>query len=262
MLKSPRSMFLLGMPFYVVFVQLPQRFQNVNFTTAERAGVLLLPTALVTAVGAMAAGLAIKKIHAEYILVGASALVCISTGLLGSLPTSSALSPSTYGYQVLAGLSLGAASPPYYMLLGTSISERDISVGTGALNMMRTLGGCVAVAICSAVHQEFLGNKLPLFLSPREIAAIGSLGSSMAHLPPATQERVGTVFGGSYNRQFLVMLAFTALNLVVTIVLTLVRWKKGILGLLSERKEGNEFMNAEEREIEKAAAGVSETPVT
>jgi MFS family permease len=248
------------MPFYVAFVQLPQRFQNVNFTTAERAGILLLPTTLMVAVGAMAGGLAANKLPAEYILIAASAMVCVATGLLSSLPTSSAVWSGIYGYQVLMGLGLGASSPPYYMLLATSIEEKDISVGTGALNMMRTFGGCVAVAICSAVHQEFLGDRLPQFLSPQQIGTIQSLGTSMAQLSPAVKERVGEVFGASFNRQFLVMLAFAALNLLVAVVITLVRWKKGVLGVKPERSEANEFTNvAEKRDDEEKAGSKTET---
>jgi MFS family permease len=255
------------MPFYVVFVQLPQRFQNVNFTTAERAGILLLPTTLMTAVGAMVGGLASNKIHAEYVLIAASALVCVGTGLLGSLPTSSAIWPGTYGYEIIMGLGLGASSPPYYMLLASSVTEKDISVGTGALNMMRTLGGCVAVAICSAVNKGFLSDRMSKFLSPQQIGAIQSLGTSMAQLSPAVKDQVGEIYGASFNRQFLVMLAFAGLNLLVAVALTVVRWKKGVLGLQAERSEANEFNAVTEKrgDEEKADVGtkkMSETSTT
>jgi hypothetical protein len=124
----------MGMPFYVIFVQLPQRFQAVNFTSAERAGILLLPATVMTAFGAMAAGLLAKKIPIEYVLVASASVVCVSIGLLSSLPTSSALWPGTYGYEIIAGLSLGLSSPPYYMLIATSVTEKDLSVATGALS--------------------------------------------------------------------------------------------------------------------------------
>jgi MFS family permease len=131
-----RSMFLLGMPFYVVFVELPQRFQAVNFTSAERAGILLLPATLMTPVGAMVAGLAAKKVPTEMILISSACVVCLGVGLLGSLPTQSPLWVGTYGYEIVAGLGLGLASPPYFMLVATSVAEKDISVGTGALSKL------------------------------------------------------------------------------------------------------------------------------
>ena len=234
-------MFLLGMPFYVIFVQLPQRFQTVNLTTAERAGILLLPCTLISPVGAMAAGLAAKRIATEYVLILSAAIVCVGTGLLGSLPTHSHLWPGIYGYEVIVGLGLGLASPPYFMLLATSIAEKDISVGTGALNMMRTLGGCVAVAICTAVHREFTSDRLTAYLSPQQIAAVQTSSAALAQMPETLKNEVAGVFGGSYNRQFLIMLAFTSLNLLVTVLLAVVRKRLGVFGTMAERKEENEF---------------------
>lgn len=234
-------MFLLGMPFYVIFVQLPQRFQTVNFTTAERAGILLLPCTLVTPVGAMAAGLVAKKVATEYVLILSAAIVCVGIGLMGSVPTSSHLWPGIYGYEVIVGLGLGLASPPYFMLLATSIAEREISVGTGALNMMRTLGGCVAVAICTAVHREYTTDRLKEFLAPSQIAAVQTSSAALAQMPERLKNEVAGIFGASYNRQFLIMLAFTSLNLVVTVLLALVRKRMGVFGMMAERREDNEF---------------------
>ncbi|KAH7391856.1 putative MSF multidrug transporter [Pyrenochaeta sp. MPI-SDFR-AT-0127] len=240
------SMFLLGMPFYVIFVQLPQRFQVVNFTSAERAGILLLPATLVSPLGAMAAGLAAKKVPIEFILIFSTAVVGIGIGLLSSLPTYSHLWPGVYGYEIVTGLGLGLASPPYFMLVATSIPEKDISVGTGALNMMRTLGGAVAVAICTAIHREYLNDNLPDFLSEEQVAAVRDSSGSIAQLPENMRRRIGVVFGGSYNRQFQIMLAFTTLNFIVAIVLAVVRKRLGIFGVVPERKQENEFTKVAE----------------
>lgn len=135
------SMFLLGMPFTVMFIQLPQRFQGVNFASAERAGILLLPVSLLTPVGAMMGGLLNKKVPAEYILLIGIAIVSIGTGLLSSLPVGSHIADATYGYEIITGVGLGLASTPYYVMLYTSVEEKDVPIGTGILNMLRTLGG-------------------------------------------------------------------------------------------------------------------------
>ena len=245
-----------------------------NFTSAERAGILLLPATVVTPIGAMASGLAVKKAPVEIILVCSTAIVCVGTGLLGSLPTYSRLWPGLYGYEIIAGIALGLASPPYFVLVATSIQEKDIAVGTGALNMVRTLGGCVAVAICSAIHREHLDKKLSDFLSPEEIRGMQSSTSTIARLPADVRDRVGIVFGGSCkcplladvgihdmltslyvldNRQFQVTLAFTGLNVVVAVILAMVRKRSGLFGLTPKRKEGNEFMEAKDGHGEAAA---------
>jgi hypothetical protein len=262
-------MFLLGMPFYVIFVQLPQRFQAVNFTTAERAGILLLPATLMTPVGAMISGLAAKNVPIEMILISSACVVCIGVGLLSSLPTQIALSGKTYAYEVVAGIGLGLASPPYFMLIATSVAEKDMSVATGTLSelflantmwymrrpnlrldMVRTLGGCVAVAICSAIHREHLHNRLSSFLSTTQIAAVLKSSGYVAQLPEQTRYRVGNSFGGSYNKQLQIMLAFAGLNVIVTILLAFVRKKMGIFGTMPQRKEANEFTQAAEQKTD------------
>ncbi|KAB2100782.1 hypothetical protein AG0111_0g10987 [Alternaria gaisen] len=248
------SQFLLGFAFYVVFVQLPQRFQGVNFTSAERAGILLLPATVVTPIGAMASGLAVKTVPVEIVLVCSTATVCIGMGLLGSLPTYIHLWPGLYGYEVITGLALGLASPPYFVLVATSIQEKDIAVGTGTLNMVRTLGGCVAVAICSAIHREHLDKELSGFLSREELGEMQRSTSMVARLPDAVRDRVGVVFGGSYNKQFQVMIAFTGLNVIVAVILATVRKRSGLFGLSPRREEGNEFMEINNGQIEAATS--------
>jgi hypothetical protein len=236
-------MFLLGMPFMVAIVQLPQRFQAVNNASASRSGIQLLPVTLMTPVGAMLSGIVMgKKIAAEHVLIATTGIISIGIGLLSSLPMDASFWPGTYGYEVITGLGLGLASPAYYFLLYTSVEERDAAVGTGALNMVRTLGGGVAIAICSALHHSTLQNKLSRFLTPVQIKLVEESSAYAAQLPSSAQEEVGKAFGQSYNRQFQVMLAFTCLNFLVAILLAVVRKKRGIFGLVPVRKEENEFM--------------------
>jgi hypothetical protein len=245
------SMLLLGMPFYAAVVQLPQRFQSVNFTSAERAGILLLPITLLTPVGAMIAGVVIgKKVTAELSLIFGTSIVSIGIGLLSSLPTGSNFSNATYGYEIITGLGLGLATPPYFMLIHTACDEKDISAATGALNMARTLGGCIAIAVCSALHHSVLRSKLPAFLTPQQITAVEETSAYIAKMPADVKEEISRVFGRSYNKQFQIMLAFALLNVAVSCALALVRKRKGIYGMMPVRTIENEFMKKNEEEKE------------
>ncbi|KAF2280872.1 MFS general substrate transporter [Westerdykella ornata] len=224
-------MFLLGMPFYVAVIQLPQRFQAVNGTSAERAGILLLPVTLMTPFGAMLGGLLMgRKIAAEYLLILSTGIASVGIGLLSSLPTSVGFWPGTYAYEIITGLGLGLASPVYYFLLYTSVEDKDIAVGTGALNMLRTLGGCVAVAICSAIHNTILDDRLPSILPSSQSALIENF-DRLDNLPPGVKTQLGEIFGHSYNRQFQAILGFSLLNFVVAIGLAVVRKRMGIFGI-------------------------------
>lgn len=191
------SMFLLGMPFYAMFIQLPQRFQGVNFTSAERAGILLLPVTLLTPVGAIVGGALGKWIAAEYILLAATATISIGIGLLSSLSNDAHFTNETYAYEIITGFGLGLASPTYFVFLYTSIDEKDKSVGTGSLNTVRTLGGAVAVAACTALHHGMLKNGLADFLSPEDISSVKESNVAIQKLAKEDRERLGRVFGRS-----------------------------------------------------------------
>jgi hypothetical protein len=130
--------------------------------------------------------------------------------------------------------------------------------------MVRTLGGCVAVAICSAIHREFLNGRLSAFLSPAQITAVQKSNGFVAALPEDTRARIGLIFGDSYNRQFQIMLAFAGLNIIVTVILAFVRKKMGIFGTMPQRQEANEFTKAAESETgdAKAEKKIGDTTVT
>jgi hypothetical protein len=261
------SMFLMGMPTYVVFIQLPQRFQGVNFTSAERAGILLLPVSLLTPVGAMISGSLFgkkimgKAIATEYLLLLSAIIISTGIGMLSSLPVDSHIWNGTYGYEIVVGFGIGFASPPYFPLLNTCVEEKDVAVGIGIMNMLRTLGGAVAVAICSALHHSMLRNKLAIFLDSEQINAVEQSDAAIAQLPEQSRVLIGKVFGQSYNRQFQVTLAFALLNVLVVVALIVVRKRKGIFGMVPVRNEENEFMKkAPVKEKDKEKGKEDEAP--
>jgi hypothetical protein len=242
------SMFFFGMSSYVVFIQLPQRFQGVNFKSAERAGILLLPVSLLTPVGAMISGVLFgkkimgKSVPLEYVLLSSLGIISLGVGLLSSLPVDSHLSGATYGYEIIIGFGIGLANPPYFPLLSTCVEEKDVAIGIGIMNMLRTLGGAVAVAVCSALHHSILKNNLAGFLNTEEISAVEKSVAFITQLPEEKREMLGRVFGKSYNRQFQVTLGFSLFGCLVVIAMIVVRKKQGIFGWVPERKEENEFM--------------------
>lgn len=89
----------------------------------------------------------------------------------------------------------------------------------GVTNTARTLGGCVAVAICSAILHADLKSHLKSFLSPSQIVAVLSSTSSGTNLTDLDKIKLQRVYGTSYNNQFRALLAFAGLNLLATAVL-------------------------------------------
>lgn len=96
----------------------------------------------------------------------------------------------------------------------------------GATNTARTLGGCVAVAICSAILHADLKSHLNSFLSPSQIEAVLSSTSGGSTLTAHDKIKLQQVYGASYNTQFRALLAFAGLNLFSAAVLLFDRRRK------------------------------------
>lgn len=108
------------------------------------------------------------------------------------------------------------------------------------------------MAICSAVQREHLTKELSSFLSTTQIASVLKSSGFIAQLPSDTRTRIGESFGSGYNKQFQIMLAFTGLNIIITVILVFVRKRLGIFGTMPVRKDGNEFNERSEGESKNA----------
>lgn len=132
------------------------------------------------------------------------------------------------------GLGLGITTPVYFFLLKTTVPDKDLATGTGALNMLRTLGGCVGVALSSALLHSDLHSSLSAFLSHKDIDAVNESIAAIAGLSPQLREKVGEAFGRSYNKQFEVMVAFAGANFLVAVALAVVRKRRGVFMIAPE----------------------------
>jgi hypothetical protein len=63
------------------------------------------------------------------------------------------------------GAGLGVVSTSQYVALKMTFPERDSAAGTGAMNMLRAMGGCIGLAICDAMLSSRLDDDLPRVLS-------------------------------------------------------------------------------------------------
>ncbi|CZR45919.1 uncharacterized protein FPRO_14905 [Fusarium proliferatum ET1] len=178
------NMFAMGACFYAAIILLPQRFQSVNGLSALSAGLKMLAFTLVSPVSSMACGVALsKKPLAVYILLfTGAALTTVGMGLLSSLPDSGPVSNSVYVYEVILGVGLGLMMPSLIFLLKVEFGDGNLAAVMGANNTVRTLGGCVALAVCSTVLHTDLNRQLATFLTPKQIAAVLSSSAAIDEL--------------------------------------------------------------------------------
>ncbi|KAF5980111.1 major facilitator superfamily domain-containing protein [Fusarium bulbicola] len=193
------NMFAMGACFYAAIILLPQRFQSVNGLSALNAGLKMLAFTLVSPVFSMACGVALsKKPLAVYIL----------------LFTGAALTTLAYGYEVILGVGLGLMMPSLIFLLKVEFGDENLAAVMGANNTVRTLGGCVALAVCSTVLHTDLNRQLATFLTPQQIAAVLSSSAAIDELSDSEALKVRKAYGVSYDTQCRALLAFAGLGVV------------------------------------------------
>lgn len=122
-----RNSFLVGFPFTVAIVGIPQRFQAVNGISPFGAGYRLLPFAVLTPVGAALAGPLTSKLRIPPLYVLLLGTICQTVGaaLLSTLPTTVyTVLAAQYGYQVILGFGCGL-NLTILVLLAPSVAKKE-----------------------------------------------------------------------------------------------------------------------------------------
>lgn len=134
-ISAPVSTSLLnGLPFYILVINIPQRFQTVNDLSPISTGIRLLSFTLVASIGGIIANLSVAsgRIPVLYVALFFSATTAIGTGLLTTLPTDDSLPKAVYAYEALAGLGGGATFALVILLVPYVVERRDLGMQTGA----------------------------------------------------------------------------------------------------------------------------------
>ncbi|KAI9832018.1 MAG: hypothetical protein M1819_004562 [Sarea resinae] len=232
LLRKPVLMFLLlsaffmGFPFYATIINLPQRYQQVNDVSSSMAGIRLLPMLLSSAVAAGLSGAMCSK-HLRWsqpVLVTGAVLQAVGTGLLATLPATQSAAPEQYGFEVIVGCGFGLMMPVFMILTRAKVSDDDNAIIISSTYALRTLGGCIGVAVCAALLHNSLPKKLD-FLPPQEVSGLLHSAVRPSNLSEDDANRVREAFSYAYDQQMWVMAIPAALSFVVGLGTF---WKYGI----------------------------------
>ncbi|KAL5041193.1 hypothetical protein BDW71DRAFT_192216 [Aspergillus fruticulosus] len=241
------NVLLTGFAFYTSIINLPQRFQIVNDVSASRAGVLLLTMTLVLPLFSLVAGAVTAKAPqlTFTLLTFGTVLILTSTACFSNLPDDHAIAGRQYGFEVLMGAGLGIVSTTQYVTLKMTFPSRDMAAGTGAMNMLRAMGGCIGLGICAAMLSSRLDNDLAGVLPGRSADQIqlakNSLQGGTNGFSAEEIAGVRRVYGRGYDDGFQVMIAFAGANVVVAGLLFLATCRRGgIDRLVADAKAAEE----------------------
>jgi hypothetical protein len=131
LLTAPRNAFLTGFPFMAAIINIPQRFQVVNGTTAVDAGIRLLPLLLCSPIATIISSLMLSKLRVPplYLLAVGCSLQTIGVGLFSSIDSSNLDVPhSQYGFQVIMGFGFGFTLSTVLMMVPLVVTQKDMGM--------------------------------------------------------------------------------------------------------------------------------------
>ena len=111
-------------------INIPQRLQIVNGTTAIDAGIRMLPLLLFPSFVTAIKGMILTKwrVPPLYMLVTGASLQAVGVGLFSSLDSTASprIPPEQYGYQVIMGCGFGCTLSTVLMMVPLVVREEDM----------------------------------------------------------------------------------------------------------------------------------------
>jgi MFS family permease len=212
------EMALVGAPMSVTAFQIPQRFQLINGLSGLDAGIRLLPFGGMFSVGSMVGTtMASKlKIPAVYLIMGGSVFQIIGFALLGTLPATSNIQPAIYGYLVLIGFGCGLVFIMAYLSVPFVAENRDKPVGMAAANQFRMMGSAIGIAVATSVFNGYVVSRFKAMGVEDLETDLLSGNVNSTHL---MQEGFRDILSEGYNRQMLMLCAFSAAQIPVAFLM-------------------------------------------
>ncbi|KAF5564217.1 major facilitator superfamily transporter [Fusarium phyllophilum] len=213
--------FFTGFPFMAALINIPQRFQTVNMTSAINAGIRTLPLLLLSPLATAINGILVSKLGVPplYTLFLGGSLQTIGVGLYSSLKSSTSIASAQYGYEAIMGLGFGFNLSTILMMVPLLVTEKDLAVTMGSVTQIRVLGGTIGLAVCSALLINHIKREAVKFLTAEQVAQILLSSENIGMLSPETQSRTRALYADAYSEQMRVMLYFSIASILSLVLL-------------------------------------------
>ncbi|OGE53999.1 hypothetical protein PENARI_c007G00194 [Penicillium arizonense] len=210
------SSFVIGVPFNVVIVYVPQQAEILLDKSPLDSGIYLIGYSAVAAFAAAIVNVASSRgrIPFVYTLLVGCVVHTVGMGLLSTITTSHGFHATDIVYQAIAGAGMGVIMGVLVLSTPYVVEDRDLAIATGAVVQFRFLGGAIGLAIASNILNGRLAHHLHGVLTSHELHLFLENVKSIEHLSPHLQKQVKDIFAGSYSTQMRVMIGFAAAQIL------------------------------------------------
>ncbi|KAI5464625.1 major facilitator superfamily domain-containing protein [Mariannaea sp. PMI_226] len=145
-----------GASFFPLIYYLSLYFQAIQGVSAVQAGIKILPLLLSTVLISVVAGGLITAIgYYTAVIIPCMVLTTVGCGMISTLDIHSPLR-EWFGYQVIAGLGIGAGFQVGVLVVQTVLPQDWVPVGTACVQFFQAFGGAIFVAVSQTVFQNGL----------------------------------------------------------------------------------------------------------
>lgn len=118
------------MPYNIIVIDIPQRFQDIYGTSPLEAGVRLIPFNFLIATGTVFINVLAGKTHIPpiYLLFAGSVIQLIGLTLFSTLPSSLTIPSVIYGYEVISGFGIGTVMGMLLLIPPQVVEPRDLGM--------------------------------------------------------------------------------------------------------------------------------------
>jgi len=145
-----------GASFFPLVYYISLYFQAVQGVSAVDAGIKILPLLLATVVSSMLTGGLITAVgYYNAIVIPSMVLFSVGSGLITTFNLDTPLR-EWFGYQVVAGLGIGAGFQTGVLVVQTVLPIEEVPVATACVQFFQSFGGAIFIAVSQTVFQNGL----------------------------------------------------------------------------------------------------------
>jgi len=131
-------------------------FQAIQGDTAVQAGIKILPLMIAVVITSVACGGLISAVgYLNPFVLPSMLLFAVGAGMITTFGLDSPLRV-WFGYQVLAGLGIGAGFQTGVLVVQTVLPLELVPIGTACVQFFQSLGGAIFIAVAQTVFQNGL----------------------------------------------------------------------------------------------------------
>ncbi|GKT46400.1 efflux pump aflT [Colletotrichum spaethianum] len=124
--------------------------------SAVQAGIKILPLLLATVVASIVSGALISAIgYYNAIILPSMVLFSVGAGMITTFDVDTPMR-EWFGYQVLAGLGIGAGFQIGVLVVQTVLPQEDVPVATACVQFFQSFGGAIMIAVAQTLFQTGL----------------------------------------------------------------------------------------------------------